>query len=644
MCWHPAALLAHHQPPAPVRTLSPSEQRSALAFAEAIIPGSERTPGADDLTVARAEQMMRSFGDNALRAWKTALIALDQGARLNTGRAFHSLSRARQQEVMRSWEKSSIMRGPLNGLAMSLKIAHFDGKKAYTAMGGKLRTLSEETLPRWETQIKRASEWTEDRDMECDVVVVGTGAGGAVVGRELADRGLSVVFIEEGKRQRRNDFVGSFVHAHTNYFRNVPALGRSPIMVLMGKLVGGSTAVNGGSSLRPPIQVHYDWCQDLGTDDLSQENMSSYYDRASEMLMVNEPERRFIGPIADVFDRGANALGWRVGPVPRNAVGCEGDGFCDFGCASGARRSVDIAYLPGALERGSIVLSELRADKVMVEGGRAVGIEAYSVTDEKRFRVRARAVVMACGAVPTPLFLLKNKLANSSGEVGKNLSLHPSVGAGAQFDELIEPQRYIPQGYMMTEFLRDGIFVLAAQPELNIAHMMFPFTGDRLMRALDSLPHLAMFGALIRDKTRGRVWFDVNGLPAVTYDIIKEDVALLHKAIAHVARLCWAAGARRFYTGLIGADPLDSRADLERFEKRTIDVSELSLISYHPLGTCRMGKEPKNSVVGLDHETHDVPGLFIVDGSTVPGPPGVNPQLTIIAMATRAAEKIAAKL
>jgi choline dehydrogenase-like flavoprotein len=304
---------------------------------------------------------------------------------------------------------------------------------------------------------------------------------------------------------------------------------------------------------------------------------------------------------------------------------------------------VDISYLPGALERGALVVSDLRADRVIIEGRRAVGVEAYGA-DHRRFRVRGRAVVVAGGAVPTPVFLLRQGLANSSGQVGKNLSLHPSVGAAAQFDELIEPERYIPQGYMLTEFLRDGIFVLAAQADLNVAHMLIPFTGDRLMHAMDALPHLAMFGALIRDKTRGRVWFDVGGQPAVTYRLCREDVSLLHRALVHTAEMCWEAGARRFYTGLVGVEPLESRADLDRFRRRALAPSELALISYHPLGTCRMGRDPRTSVVDLDHEAHDVPGLFVVDGSTVPGPPGVNPQLVIMAMATRAAERIAAKL
>lgn len=636
-------MLSNYLVPPASPTLSPSELTAALAFAEAIIPGSARTPGADEATVARTEQVLRGFGEGALKTWKTLLVTLDQAARLQAGRPFHALSRQRQGEVLGSWEKSSLLRGPLNGLAQAFKIAHFDQPRTYRAMGGELTVLGATPVPRWEAQIQSATGWTEARDLECDVVVVGTGAGGAVVGRELADRGFAVIFVEEGKRQKREDFAGSFVHAHTSYFRNVPALGGPPVMVLMGKLVGGSSAVNGGTSLRPPPFVHRDWCEQLGGDDLSAQRMDPFLQRVEGMLSVSEPERRHIGPIADVFDRGAAALGWRVGPVPRNAVGCQGEGFCDFGCASGARRSVDVAYLPGALERGALVLSDLRAERVTLEGGRAVGIEAIDA-HHRRFRVRGKAVILAGGAVPTPLLLLRQGLANGSGQVGRNLSLHPSVGVGAQFDELIEPQRYIPQGYMLTEFLRDGIFVLAAQPDLNVAHMMMPFTGDRLMASLDALPHLAMFGALIRDKTRGRVWADPGGLPAVTYSLIREDVDLLHRAIVHTAEMCWEAGARRVFTGLIGGDALESRADLERFKRRSLDPAELGLVSYHPLGTCRMGTDRRTSVVDLDHQTHEVPGLFVVDGSTVPGPPGVNPQLVIMAMATRAAERIAALL
>jgi glycine/D-amino acid oxidase-like deaminating enzyme len=636
-------VLSHYTVTPASPTLSRARLRAALAFAEAIIPGSPKTPGADETTVARVEEVLGALSPQAASAWGSVLSLLDQSVRLQKGKPFHALSRAEQQSVLAAWEKSPVLRGPLHALAYVFKIAHFDSPRTYAKMGGELRVLSNVETARWERQIVSADAWTESRDVECDVVVVGTGAGGAVVGRELADRGYAVVFIEEGAYRKRNDFVGSFIHAHSSYFRNTWTLGSSPITLLMGKLVGGSTAVNTGTSLRPPPWVLEDWSERLDTDDFSPSGLEPYMARVERILEVSPPERRFIGPIADVVDRGCAAFGWSARPIPRNAVGCEGQGFCDYGCAAGARRSVEISYLPGALEKGAMIITNLRADRVTMENGRAVGVEAHDRAGNE-LRVRAKAVILAGGAVPTPMLLLRQGIANTSGQIGKNLSLHPSAGVAGVFDERLDPDKHIPQGYMVDEFLRDGMLIVGAQPDINIAHMAFPFTGHRLMRAMDSLPHVGMFGAMIRDDTRGRIWFDVKGNPAMTYSLLPEDVDRMHRAMVHTAEMCFAAGARRVYVGLIGHDALENRADLDRFRTDAVTTAELALISYHPLGTCRMGRDPKTSVVDLDHQTYDVPGLFIVDGSTVPGPPGVNPQIIIMAMATRAAERIAARL
>ena len=636
-------MLSHYTVAPTSPTLSRAELRAALAFAEAIIPGSPRTPGADEATVARVEEVIRSVSPQAASAWAAILSLLDQSVRLQKGRPFHSLSRAEQAKVLAGWEKSPVLRGPLHALAYFFKIAHFDSPRTYAKMGGALRVVNQVETHRWEQQIVSASKWTDSRDVDCEVVVVGTGAGGAVVGRELADRGYAVVFVEEGAYRKRNDFVGSFIHAHSSYFRNTWTLGSSPITLLMGKLVGGSTAVNTGTSLRPPPWVLDEWSERLDTDDFSTGALEGYFDRVERILQVSPPERKFIGPIADVVDRGCAVYGWSARAIPRNAVGCEGQGFCDYGCAAGARRSVDISYLPGALEKGALVITDLRADRVWIENGRAVGVRARDQNGEE-IRVRAKAVVLAGGAIPTPMLLLRQGIANSSGQIGKNLSLHPSGGVSGVFDERIDPDTHIPQGYMIDEFLRDGMLIVGAQPDLNIAHMAFPFTGARLMRAMDALPQIAMFGTLIRDETRGRVWFDVGGNPAMTYNLVPSDLDRMHRAMVHTAEMCFAAGARRVYVGLIGHDALENRADLDRFKSNPPTPAELALISYHPLGTCRMGRDPKTSVVDLDHQSHDVPGLFIVDGSTVPGPPGVNPQIIIMAMATRAAERIAARL
>jgi choline dehydrogenase-like flavoprotein len=338
--------------------------------------------------------------------------------------------------------------------------------------------------------------------------------------------------------------------------------------------------------------------------------------------------------------RGCDALGWSHHTIRRNAPDCDGSGFCDFGCRQDARRSTQIAYLPPALERGAVLFASARARRVIVEGGRAVGIEAES-KHGRRVRIRARATILAGGAIPTPLLLLSQGLANRSGQVGRNLSVHPSGGFLAEFESPINGHRHVPQGYACDEFLRDGILMTAAQPAHNIAPLLFPFSGRRLMAILDRVDRIAGFGLLARDDApRGRVWRDVGGLPLVTYNISGADADRMHRAMIRAGEMCLAAGAKTLFPVVFGVDPIESPADFARFRRSRPAPADFSWLSYHPLGTCKMGRDPRASVVDLDHQAHDVPGLYIVDGSTVPGPLGVNPQLTIMAWATRAAERI----
>lgn len=634
-------------PPIPVdiprvtkTSLSPSQFRSALALAEAILPGGATIPPADERTVLRAEDIVRVFHPAAMMPLGAVVRLLDGAAFLSTGRSFHELDTSRQQALLRSWDKNPVMRAPVHAFATLLKFAHFDEKHVYEAQGGRFKTVQNPERPRHFSQIHRASTWEGDDVIECDVVVVGTGAGGAVVGRELAERGHAVVFVEEGEHYTREAFNGSMLRAHGVFYRNALVMGNAPMPTFIGRMLGGSTAVNGGTCFRTPPWVLEEWCSRLATDDFSVTSMEPLFERVESILHVGVPERRFIGPMADVIGRGCDAFGWSHGPIARNAVGCEGGGFCDFGCSTGAKRSTEISYLPGALNRGAIALTGLRADRVIQEHGRAVGIEGVT-SNGRRLRVRGRAVVLAAGAIPTPAFLLKHGLCNESGQVGRNLTLHPSGALVGVFEERIDPQRYIPQAYCSTEFLRQNVLLSAAQPDHNIGSVMFPFTGRRLMEAMEQLPHMAGVAIVLRDATaNGRVYRDVADKPVVTYNLHPKDVENFHFGLLRTAEMFFAAGAKRLIPALVGGDYIERPSDLAELRRRPPSASQIALTSYHPLGTCKMGRDPRTSVVDLDHQTHDVRGLYIVDGSTVPSSLGVNPQITIMAMATRAAARI----
>jgi choline dehydrogenase-like flavoprotein len=640
----PRATTAPAPPAPPAVVLRPSQLRSAVALAEAILPGSATIPGADEATVARMVELLGSLSPALSQGWLVAQQALDLAAIGRTGRPFHALSADRQEALIRRWEQDPILKAPLALVATSYKFVHFDRAPVYSAMGGKLNVVKGLEQPGWLRQIHRAADWAEGDDIECDVVVIGTGAGGAVVGRELADRGHAVVFVEEGEHHRRDAFDGSSIRAHQKFYRGAISLGTTVMPVFMGRLVGGSTAINGGTCFRTPPWILDRWCEDLATDELAPERMAPFFDRVEQVLEVAPSPREVIGPIADVVARGCDALGWSHFPVQRNAPGCDGSGFCDFGCRTDARRGTNISYVPPALERGAVLLTGLRAERILVEDGRAVGVEGVA-KNGRVLRVRGRAVVLSGGAIPTPLFLMKQGLANRSGQVGKNLSLHPSAGFSALFDDEIRGYKHVPQGYGTDQFLREGILVLAAQADFNFAGMLFTFNGRRLVETLEQFKNIASFGVLIRDSGQnGRVRMDAGGHAIVTYNPTREDVDLMHKALIRTGEMCRAAGAKRLYPSVLGHSFLATDADFERFCKATLSASELALTSYHPLGTCRMGSDPKTSVLGLDHQTHDVPGLYVVDGSSVPSATGVNPQLTIMAMATRAAVGISERL
>jgi len=617
--------------------------RAALALAEAIIPGSASIPAADEATVARAHEVVQAFHPSLPRAWSIAQATLAAAAIGQTGRAFDALSVARQEALIRQWEDDPILKMPLALVALVYKFVHFDQRSVYETLGGKLNVVGALETPRWLRQIHRADEW-DGGEVECEVVVVGTGAGGGVVGRELADRGFAVVFVEEGDHHRRDAFDGSSVRAHQRFYRGAFSLGNVAMPVFMGRLVGGSTAINGGTCFRAPPWVLDRWCEDTDSADFSADCMRPYFERVEAVLDVRAADPKTVGPIGDVMARGCDALGWHHLAIRRNAPGCDGSGFCDFGCRTDARRGTNIAYIPPALERGSMLFTGLRAEHVVIEGGRAVGIDAVA-KNGRPIRVRARAVVLAGGAIPTPLFLLKQGICNASGQVGRNLTTHPSCGFSAIFDEEIRGHAHIPQGYACDEFLRDGMLITAAQPDLNIAAAVLPFAGRRLMETLGHIDHLAYFAMLIRDSSRnGRVWRDVGGIPAITYSVTAEDVDRMHRAMVRVGEMCLAAGATRLHPTALKMRSLKGPSDLQAFRSARLGAGDYAFTSYHPLGTSKMGRDPKTSVVDTSHETHDVRGLYIVDGSTVPGPLGVNPQLTIMAMATRAAEKIADRI
>jgi choline dehydrogenase-like flavoprotein len=386
-----------------------------------------------------------------------------------------------------------------------------------------------------------------------------------------------------------------------------------------------------------------EWATDLGLTELAPDRMGGYFDRVESVLQVEAARTELLGGNGRVIKRGCEAMGFtKHHPLKRNAPACDGQGVCCFGCPTDAKRSTNVSYIPIALRAGAELFPGAKVTRILVEGGRARGVVART-EGGKSLTVRARAVVIAGGAILTPLLLEQQGLATASGQLGKNLSIHPAAGALAEFDEEILPWKGIPQGYAIEDLHDEGILFEGAMVPLEMTMSMTQLIGPELIRLAESFDHVSTFGFMIEDTSRGSVRA-VGGQPVISYWLTERDVSHIKRALDVLAQIWFAAGARRIHAPINGFDVIESPDDLARLRRASLRPWDLDLSAYHPLGTARMGVDPAASVVDPNHEVHDTPGLFVVDGAAVPSSLGVNPQITIMALATRAAEKIAARL
>ena len=465
------------------------------------------------------------------------------------------------------------------------------------------------------------------RVIEADVCVIGAGAGGAVAAAELAEGGASVVVLEQGPRHDADRFSARPLDMLARLYRDggqTTTLGTPPILLPLGRGLGGTTLVNSGTCFRTPAAVLERWQREFGLEALTEEALDPCFQRVEQALSISEVTPELAGRNAAVARRGAEALGWSHGFLRRNARGCVGSGVCAFGCPTSAKQHVGITYVPRAEAAGAQVISGADVRHVLVERGIARGVEAR-LASGGRLEVRAPTVIVAAGTIHTPLLLARSGLGRASGELGRNLALHPATGAFALMDEVVDMAKGVPQSFYVDEFAADGImFEGVAGPPSYVA-MSLPLSGKRHADAMASYRNLAMFGLMVSDRSRGSVRA-LAGRPVIRYELVEEDVVRFRTGLRRMEELFRAAGAREVYLGLPGG------VTPERARAR-----DLKLMAFHPLGTARADARPNHGVVDGDLRLHGVQGVHVADGSVVPSSLGVNPQLTIMALATRLA-------
>jgi choline dehydrogenase-like flavoprotein len=395
--------------------------------------------------------------------------------------------------------------------------------------------------------------------------------------------------------------------------------------------------------------VHERWARDLGLTELSERAFEPAYAEVEGRIGVREVPVSARSRSTDKFVEGALRLGIEMHPTRRNTEGCEGNARCNFGCPAGAKMSVDISYLPGALAHGARVVADALVERVDIEGGRAVGVSGRLIGGEAGeprypFRVRAPVVVVACGTLHTPLLLGASGIGCRSHELGRHVTLHPATRVTALFDDELRGWDGALQSAYCDQFAGDGITLVGVYSPVNVLAATLPGVGPAHRQRFSETAHHAVFGAMVHDEGGGRVRRGPGREPILTYRMAERDLSRLRRGIHLLAEIALAGGAHEVYVPIFGTEPIRSMDDNRRLEASKVDARRIECIAFHPLGSARMARDARHGVVDPQGQSFDVEGLYVADGSVLPTSIGVNSQVPIMSMATRIAWGIREKL
>jgi choline dehydrogenase-like flavoprotein len=495
-----------------------------------------------------------------------------------------------------------------------------------------------------------------EESLDADVVIVGSGSGGAVIAAGLAGRGLDVVVLEAAGYFNESDFTQLELPAYQQmYWRGGPTPSvDGNISLVAGTTLGGGTTINWTNCLRTRPWVRRQWAEH-GVDGVDGKEFDRHLDAVLERISATDRCSELNGT-QQRLKEGSEALGWSFETIVRNTDPAkytpESAGYLGFGDQSGSKQSADRTWLADAQEGGARFLTHTRADRILVHDGHAVGVEASWIHPDgrsARVTVRAPRVVVACGSLESPALLLRSGIGGPA--TGQNLRLHPSTVVAGQYGTDQEAWWGAPQAGLCDEFADTGdgwgFLIETAQYAPGLIGSATPWinAADHKQQ-MENFKYGGTTIALLRDRGSGAVTVDANGEAVVSYAVTDEvDLANLRGGIDAQARIHEAAGANQIGPLAAGAPVWRRGEDLDAFIDRVNRIPFRAgghrLFTAHQMGTCRMGSDPKTSVANPVGELHDTPGVWIGDGSAFPTSSGTNPMVSIMALAHRTAEAIA---
>ncbi len=611
--------------------------RLAASFGSALLP--EECGGPSPAQLAdRVDRYLARLPTTSRLAMRAGLASLNAASYLTTGRSLSRLSPDRRELVLRRVAAL----GPDAAAAVeAMKVIALLANGAETFAAELLSGAQQHGTARPDAPLTITPSAESRSVVTADAVIVGSGAGGAMVARTLARSGFDTVVIEEGRRWTAHEFATTHpIERYAGLYRgagSTVALGRPSVVLPIGRAVGGTTVVNSGTCYRPPPAVVRRWRDDFGLALADPDRLAERLDDVEHTLRVAPVPLEIMGRNGRLLLEGAERLGWRAAPIPRNAPGCEGCCQCAIGCPRNAKYGVHLNALPQACAAGARIVSQARVERVLHRQGRALGVRARR-PDGTALDILADTVIVAAGATETPGLLRRSGI-GAHPRLGRNLALHPATMLAGRFDDDVVAWHGVLQSAAVHEFHEsDGVLIEATSTPPGMGSMVFPGYGAELLGWLDRAPRVATFGAMVADRGVGSV-SSVRGQTLVRYDIARADVAKLMVAMEAMGRLLFAAGAVEVLTGLPGAVTVTSQPEL-RDALRGSDPRRLHLAAFHPTGTAAAGADEQLCPVDETGRLRGVAGVWIADGSILPSCPEVNPQLSIMALALGVADQV----
>jgi choline dehydrogenase-like flavoprotein len=649
--------------------LSESQRDALRAFCDTIVPSIERSPDpegfwgrkASDLAIPDAvADLVLGIPDETVRGGLLQL--LDVLASQNIARGLSQLSR---EQIIRNLQLASPEAAAgVNALQGMTCFLYYGAPDPQTGQNPNWKVFGYPGPSSPAPQVPKPIAPLEPEDgatLEADAVIVGSGCGGGVIAGTLAKAGLKVIVVEAGGYFNESDFAQLELKAYQEmYWRGGPnPTADGNISLQAGTALGGGSVVNWQNCLRTKPWVREDWARDHGLEGVDGPDYDRHLDTVLERISATEECSDLNGPHQRLKE-GCEALGLDFRTIVRNSdrskYAPEHAGYAGFGDQSGSKQSTDKTWILDAVERGGEVLVRTRAQRVLVESGRAAGVECVRLGDDGAtpvgsVTIRAPRVVVACGSLESPALLLRSGIGGPA--VGRYLRLHPALAVLGVYSEDQQGWWGAPQTGLCDTFANredgHGYLIEGAQYAPAIGASAVPWvSGAEHKERMVDWRYGATIIALIRDRGHGQVAIDGTGESVPTYSVDDElDRRNLWHSIESIARIHHAAGAKAIVSLAAGSPMWRYGDDLDAFIARAtrmpLRAGGQKLFSAHQLGSCRMGTDPSESVANPWGELHDTPGVWIGDGSAFPTATGTNPMISIMALAHRTAEAIAGK-